>query len=158
MGIVNAGMLAVYDEIDPKLRERVEDVVLCKDDDAGDRLLNYAEEIKDQNTNKKSTGTDLSWREKPVGERLTHSLVKGIGDYAEKDAEEARQLLGRPLEVIEGPLMDGMKVVGNLFGEGKMFLPQVVKSAKSYEKAVAYLEPFMEAEKVGTDSKKEEPW
>ena len=154
MGIVNAGMLAVYDEIDPKLRERVEDVVLCKDDDAGDRLLNYAEEIKDQNTNKKSTGTDLSWREKPVGERLTHSLVKGIGDYAEKDAEEARQLLGRPLEVIEGPLMDGMKVVGNLFGEGKMFLPQVVKSARVMKKAVAYLEPFMEAEKVGTDSKK----
>ena len=96
-------------------------MVLCKDDDAGDRLLNYAEEIKDQNTNKKSTGTDLSWREKPVGERLTHSLVKGIGDYAEKDAEEARQLLGRPLEVIEGPLMDGMKVVGNLLAKVKCF-------------------------------------
>ena len=154
MGIVNAGMLAVYDEIDPKLRKSVEDVVLNKDDDAGDRLLSFAEEIKDQNTKKKSGGKDLSWREKPVGERLTHSLVKGIGDFAEADAEEARQLLGRPLEVIEGPLMDGMKVVGNLFGEGKMFLPQVVKSARVMKKAVAYLEPFMEAEKVGTESKK----
>ena len=102
----------------------------------------------------KSGGADLSWREKPIGERLTHSLVKGIGDYAEKDAEEARQLLGRPLEVIEGPLMDGMKVVGNLFGEGKMFLPQVVKSARVMKKAVAYLEPFMEAEKEGAESKK----
>ena len=154
MGIVNAGMLAVYDEIEPKLKKSVEDVVLNKDDDAGDRLLSFAEEIKDQNTKKKSGGTDLSWREKPVGERLTHSLVKGIGDFAEADAEEARQLLGRPLEVIEGPLMDGMKVVGNLFGEGKMFLPQVVKSARVMKKAVAYLEPFMEAEKVGTESKK----
>ena len=154
MGIVNAGMLAVYDEIEPDLRKRVEDVVLGVDDDAGDRLLSYAEEIKDQNTKKKTGGADLSWREKPVGERLTHSLVKGIGDFAEKDAEEARQLLGRPLEVIEGPLMDGMKVVGNLFGEGKMFLPQVVKSARVMKKAVAYLEPFMEAEKVGSESKK----
>ena len=96
--------------------------------------------------------------EKPVGERLTHSLVKGIGDFAEADAEEARQLLGRPLEVIEGPLMDGMKVVGNLFGEGKMFLPQVVKSARVMKKAVAYLEPFMEAEKVGDRIQNEELW
>ena len=91
---------------------------------------------------------------KPVNERLTHSLVKGIGDYAEQDAEEARKMLGRPLEVIEGPLMDGMKVVGNLFGEGKMFLPQVVKSARVMKKAVSYLEPFMEAEKEGTETKK----
>ena len=154
MGIVNAGMLAVYDEIDPELRKRVEDVVLAKDSDAGERLLTYAEEIKDQSSKRKSEGPDLSWRKKPVAERLTHSLVKGIGDYAETDAEEARKLLGRPLEVIEGPLMDGMKVVGGLFGEGKMFLPQVVKSARVMKKAVAYLEPFMEAEKDGTNSKK----
>ena len=154
MGIVNAGMLAVYDDIDPILRERVEDVVMNKDEGAGDRLLDYAEEIKDQNSKRKSEGPDLSWRKKPVDERLSYSLVKGIGDYAEEDAEEARQMLGRPLEVIEGPLMDGMKVVGNLFGEGKMFLPQVVKSARVMKKAVAYLEPFMEAEKEGTDSKK----
>ena len=100
----------------------------------------------------------MSWREKPVAERLTYSLVKGIGDYAEQDAEEARELLGKPLDVIEGPLMDGMKVVGDLFGDGKMFLPQVVKSARVMKKAVAYLEPFMEAEKEGEGSGKEEPW
>jgi len=147
MGIVNAGMLGVYDEIDPDLRKCVEEVILNKDAEAGDRLLEHAEEIKDQNTKRKSEGPDLTWRKKPVGERLTHALVKGIGDFAEKDAEEARQLLGRPLEVIEGPLMDGMKVVGSLFGQGKMFLPQVVKSARVMKKAVAYLEPFMEAEK-----------
>ncbi|MGY8712857.1 MAG: methionine synthase, partial [Verrucomicrobiia bacterium] len=154
MGIVNAGMLAVYDDIDPELRQRVEDVVLAKDSEAGDRLLEYAEQIKDQSSKRKSEGPDLSWREKPVQERLTYSLVKGIGDYAETDAEEARQILGRPLEVIEGPLMDGMKVVGNLFGQGKMFLPQVVKSARVMKKAVAYLEPFMEAEKDGKNSNK----
>ena len=154
MGIVNAGMLAVYDDIDPELRQRVEDVVLAKDSEAGDRLLEYAEQIKDQSSKRKSEGPDLSWREKPVQERLTYSLVKGIGDYAETDAEEARQILGRPLEVIEGPLMDGMKVVGNLFGQGKMFLPQVVKSARVMKKAVAYLEPFMEAEKDGSNSNK----
>ena len=154
MGIVNAGMLAVYDDIEPNLRVCVEDVVLAKDSEAGDRLLEFAEQIKDQSSKRKSEGPDLSWREKPVGERLTYSLVKGIGDYAESDAEEARQMLGRPLEVIEGPLMDGMKVVGNLFGEGKMFLPQVVKSARVMKKAVAYLEPFMEAEKDGTESSK----
>lgn len=152
MGIVNAGMLAVYDEIEPELRKRVEDVVLNKDPNAGDRLLEYAEEIKDQSTKRKSEGPDLSWREKPVGERLSYALVKGIGDFAETDAEEARQLLGRPLEVIEGPLMDGMKVVGDLFGDGKMFLPQVVKSARVMKKAVAYLEPFMESEKEGDSS------
>ena len=147
MGIVNAGMLAVYDEIDPLLREKVEAVVLNKNKEAGEELLAYAEKIKDQNEGRKSEGPDLSWREKPVSERLSYALVKGIGDYAEKDAEEARQLLGRPLEVIEGPLMDGMKVVGDLFGSGKMFLPQVVKSARVMKKAVAYLEPYMEAEK-----------
>ena len=154
MGIVNAGMLAVYDDIESELRLRVEDVVLAKDSEAGDRLLEYAEKIKDQSSKRKSEGPDMSWREKPVGERLTYSLVKGIGDFAETDAEEARQMLGRPLEVIEGPLMDGMKVVGNLFGEGKMFLPQVVKSARVMKKAVAYLEPYMEAEKEGKNSNK----
>jgi 5-methyltetrahydrofolate--homocysteine methyltransferase len=154
MGIVNAGMLAVYDEIEPELRARVEAVVLNQSAGAGEELLEYAERIKDLNENRKSEGPDLSWREKPVSERLTYSLVKGIGDYAEVDAEEARQELGRPLEVIEGPLMDGMKVVGDLFGDGKMFLPQVVKSARVMKKAVAYLEPFMEDEKDGSESKK----
>ena len=147
MGIVNAGMLTVYDEIEPTLKEKVEAVVLNKSPSAGEDLLEYAEKIKDQNEGRKSEGPDLSWREKPVQERLSYALVKGIGDYAEEDAEEARKLLGRPLEVIEGPLMDGMKVVGDLFGSGKMFLPQVVKSARVMKKAVAYLEPFMEAEK-----------
>ena len=154
MGIVNAGMLAVYDEIEPELRARVEAVVLNQSAGAGEELLEHAERIKDLNENRKSEGPDLSWREKPVSERLTYSLVKGIGDYAEVDAEEARQELGRPLEVIEGPLMDGMKVVGDLFGDGKMFLPQVVKSARVMKKAVAYLEPFMEDEKDGSESKK----
>jgi 5-methyltetrahydrofolate--homocysteine methyltransferase len=154
MGIVNAGMLAVYDEIEPELRKRVEAVVLNQSKNAGEELLAHAESIKDQNENRKSEGPDLSWREKPVAERLTYSLVKGIGDYAEEDAEEARQLLGRPLEVIEGPLMDGMKVVGDLFGDGKMFLPQVVKSARVMKKAVAYLEPFMEEEKDESGSGK----
>ena len=154
MGIVNAGMLAVYDEIEPELRERVEAVVLNKSKNAGEELLAHAESIKDQNENRKSEGPDLSWREKPVGERLSYALVKGIGDFAEEDAEEARQLLGRPLEVIEGPLMDGMKVVGDLFGDGKMFLPQVVKSARVMKKAVAYLEPFMEKEKDASGSGK----
>ena len=154
MGIVNAGMLAVYDEIEPVLRERVEAVVLNKSKNAGEELLAHAESIKDQNENRKAEGPDLSWREKPVAERLTYALVKGIGDYAEEDAEEARQLLGRPLEVIEGPLMDGMKVVGDLFGDGKMFLPQVVKSARVMKKAVAYLEPFMEKEKDASGSGK----
>ena len=147
-------MLAVYDEIEPELRKRVEAVVLNQSKNAGEELLAHAESIKDQNENRKSDGPDLSWREKPVAERLTYSLVKGIGDYAEEDAEEARQLLGRPLEVIEGPLMDGMKVVGDLFGDGKMFLPQVVKSARVMKKAVAYLEPFMEKEKDESGSGK----
>ena len=155
MGIVNAGMLTVYDEIEPTLKEKVEAVVLNKSSSAGEDLLEYAEKIKDQNEGRKSEGPDLSWREKPVQERLSYALVKGIGDYAEEDAEEARKLLGRPLEVIEGPLMDGMKVVGDLFGSGKMFLPQVVKSARVMKKAVAYLEPFMEAEKSeGASSKR----
>ena len=155
MGIVNAGMLTLYDEVDPTLKEKVEAVILNKSPLAGEELLVYAEQIKDQNEGRKSEGPDLSWRQKPVAERLSYALVKGIGDYAEEDAEEARQLLGRPLEVIEGPLMDGMKVVGDLFGSGKMFLPQVVKSARVMKKAVAYLEPYMEAEKKeGSSSKR----
>ena len=155
MGIVNAGMLEVYDEIEPVLRERVEDVILNRRADASDQLLEHAEEVKDQASGKKSSGPDLSWRELSVTERLAHALVKGIGDYVEKDAEEARQQLGRPLEVIEGPLMDGMKIVGNLFGDGKMFLPQVVKSARVMKRAVTYLEPFMDAEKqAGASSKR----
>ena len=155
MGIVNAGMLTLYNEVDPTLKEKVEAVILNKSPLAGEELLVYAEQIKDQNEGRKSEGPDLSWRQKPVSERLSYALVKGIGDYAEEDAEEARQLLGRPLEVIEGPLMDGMKVVGDLFGSGKMFLPQVVKSARVMKKAVAYLEPFMEAEKKeGSSSKR----
>jgi 5-methyltetrahydrofolate--homocysteine methyltransferase len=154
MGIVNAGMLEVYDDIEAELRDRVEAVVLNANPEAGEALLAFAESIKDKNETRKQTGADLAWREKPVSERLSFALVKGISDYAEEDAEEARQELGRPLEVIEGPLMDGMKVVGNLFGEGKMFLPQVVKSARVMKKAVAYLEPFMEAEKEGSNSGK----
>ena len=154
MGIVNAGMLAVYDEIEPELRNRVEAVVLNQSKNAGEELLAHAESIKDLNENRKSDGPDLAWREKTVSERLTYALVKGIGDYAEVDAEEARQELGRPLDVIEGPLMDGMKVVGDLFGDGKMFLPQVVKSARVMKKAVAYLEPFMEEEKDESGSGK----
>ncbi|MFP6901742.1 MAG: methionine synthase [Opitutales bacterium] len=147
MGIVNAGILAVYEEIDPELRERVEDVVLNRRPDATDRLLELAEGLKGQAADRKASGPDLSWREGSVSERLSHALVKGIGDYVVEDAEEARQQLSRPLEVIEGPLMDGMKMVGKLFGDGKMFLPQVVKSARVMKKAVSYLEPFMEAEK-----------
>ena len=141
MGIVNAGMLAVYDEIDPVLREKVEAVVLNKNKSAGEDLLAYAEKIKDQNEGRKSEGQIYHGGEN--GSRTPFLCPrKGIGDYAEQDAEEARQLLGRPLEVIEGPLMDGMKVVGDLFGNGKMFLPQVVKSARVMKKAVAYLEPY----------------
>ncbi len=145
MGIVNAGQLAVYDDIDPELRELVEDVILNRRADATDRLLEAAERFK--TGEKRKSGADLSWREKPVGERLTHSLVHGIADYIEADTEQARQLFDRPLHVIEGPLMDGMNVVGDLFGSGKMFLPQVVKSARVMKKAVAYLMPFMETEK-----------
>ena len=145
MGIVNAGQLALYDDIEPELRELVEDVILNRRTDATDRLLEVAERFK--TGEKRKSGVDLSWREKPVAERLTHSLVHGIADFIEADTEEARQLADRPLHVIEGPLMDGMNVVGDLFGSGKMFLPQVVKSARVMKKAVAYLMPFMEAEK-----------
>ncbi len=146
MGIVNAGQLGVYDDIDPELRDLVEDVILNRRDDATDRLLEAAERYKGGASQKKEA--DLSWREKPVEERLTHALVHGIAAYIEEDTEEARQRAERPLHVIEGPLMAGMNVVGDLFGAGKMFLPQVVKSARVMKQAVAYLMPFMEKEKA----------
>ena len=145
MGIVNAGQLALYDDIDPELRELVEDVVLNRRADATDRLLEAAERYRGGAAQKKEL--DLSWREKPVDERLTHALVHGIGNFIEQDTEEARAKAERPLHVIEGPLMTGMNVVGDLFGSGKMFLPQVVKSARVMKQAVAYLMPFMEKEK-----------
>ncbi|HET6654688.1 MAG TPA: vitamin B12 dependent-methionine synthase activation domain-containing protein, partial [Gammaproteobacteria bacterium] len=144
MGIVNAGQLAVYEDIPADLRERVEDVVLNRRPDATERLLAVAEDIK---SGGKRREEDLSWREAPVTDRLTHALVHGIADYVEVDTEEARLQAERPLHVIEGPLMDGMNVVGDLFGSGKMFLPQVVKSARVMKTAVAYLLPFIEAEK-----------
>ena len=145
MGIVNAGQLAVYDDLPAELKERVEDVVLNRRDDATDRLLEIADQYKgDGSTAKKE---NLEWRELPVAKRLEHALVKGIDTYAVEDAEEARLSFDRPIHVIEGPLMDGMNVVGDLFGEGKMFLPQVVKSARVMKKAVAHLIPFIEAEK-----------
>ncbi|MFG1911535.1 methionine synthase [Kribbella sp. NPDC048928] len=144
MGIVNAGQLAVYEDIPKDLLELVEDVIFDRRDDATDRLVTFAENVKGKG---KQREVDLTWREGSVQERLSHALVHGIVDYIEADTEEARQLLPRPLEVIEGPLMDGMKIVGDLFGAGKMFLPQVVKSARVMKRSVAYLEPFMEEEK-----------
>jgi 5-methyltetrahydrofolate--homocysteine methyltransferase len=144
MAIVNAGQLAVYEEIEPELRERVEDVLLNQRDDATERLVDFAENIKAKG---KAKVKDEAWRGQPVEERLKHALVKGIVDYIDIDTEEARKNCKRPLDVIEGPLMAGMSVVGDLFGAGKMFLPQVVKSARVMKKAVAYLMPFMEAEK-----------
>ncbi len=147
MGIVNAGMLEVYEEIEPELKVLVEDVLLNRRPDATERLVDYGEKLKgvSQAVNEKKAE---EWRSGTVEERLSHALVKGIDTYIEIDAEEARVKLGRPLLVIEGPLMDGMGVVGDLFGAGKMFLPQVVKSARVMKKAVAHLTPFMEAEKV----------
>ncbi|NLW97931.1 MAG: dihydropteroate synthase, partial [Xanthomonadaceae bacterium] len=145
MGIVNAGALPIYDDLDPELRERVEDVVLNRRRDATERLLELAEKYK--GSKGKARAEDLSWRDKPVNERLAHALVHGIDAWVEQDTEEARQQFARPLEVIEGPLMDGMNIVGDLFGAGKMFLPQVVKSARVMKKAVAYLLPYIEAEK-----------
>ncbi|MGH9838931.1 MAG: methionine synthase, partial [Blastocatellia bacterium] len=145
MGIVNAGQLAVYDEIPKDLLKLVEDVLLNRRADATERLITFAETIKAQGKTEAKEADE--WRAGSVEERLSHALVKGITDHIEADTEEARQKYGRPLSVIEGPLMDGMNVVGDLFGSGKMFLPQVVKSARVMKKAVAYLEPFMEAEK-----------
>lgn len=145
MGIVNAGMLEVYEEIPKPLLERVEDVLLNRRPDATERLVEYAETVKAKG---KEVVKDEAWRNEPVEKRLSHALVKGIVEYLDNDVEEARQKYPRPLEVIEGPLMDGMNIVGDLFGQGKMFLPQVVKSARVMKKAVAYLLPFIEEEKL----------
>ncbi|MGE3408358.1 MAG: methionine synthase [Pirellulales bacterium] len=146
MGIVNAGQLAVYQEIPPELLERVEDVLFDRRPDATERLVEFADSVKRHG--KAASGPDLSWRNGTVEERLSHALVKGITDFIEADAEEARQKYSPTLRIIEGPLMDGMSIVGDLFGAGKMFLPQVVKSARVMKKAVAYLLPFMEQEKL----------
>ncbi|WP_119718119.1 methionine synthase [Cognatilysobacter tabacisoli] len=148
MGIVNAGALPLYDDLDADLRERVEDVVLNRRSDATERLLEIADRYKGKKGEKRVE--DLAWRDKPVRDRLSHSLVHGIDQYIELDTEAARAESTRPLDVIEGPLMDGMNVVGDLFGAGKMFLPQVVKSARVMKKAVAYLLPYIEAEKLRT--------
>jgi len=149
MGIVNAGQLGVYEELDPELRERVEDVVLNRRPDAGERLVQLAERVKAGGKEKKE---DLAWRADPVEKRLAHALIHGITQYVVDDTEECRAAIaarsGRPIEVIEGPLMDGMNIVGDLFGAGKMFLPQVVKSARVMKQAVAHLVPFIEAEKA----------
>jgi 5-methyltetrahydrofolate--homocysteine methyltransferase len=145
MGIVNPTLLEVYDEVPEDLMNYVEDVLLDRRDDATERLLNFVENLK--NVKKKEKKPDDSWRNEDVHSRISHSLVKGIDAFIELDTEEARKNFKKPIEVIEGPLMDGMNVVGNLFGEGKMFLPQVVKSARVMKKAVAYLQPFIEAEK-----------
>jgi 5-methyltetrahydrofolate--homocysteine methyltransferase len=149
MGIVNAGMLEVYEEIEPELKVLVEDVLLNRRSDATERLVDFGEKLKSASAGEVATEKKAEeWRNGTVEERLSHALVKGIDAYIEIDAEEARVKLGRPLLVIEGPLMDGMSVVGDLFGAGKMFLPQVVKSARVMKKAVAHLTPFMEAEKA----------
>ena len=145
MGIVNAGQLGVYADLDPELKERVEDVVLNRRADATERLLEIAEQFKGDG---KKTEVNLAWRELPVRQRLTHSLVHGITQFIDEDTEECRLAADKPIQVIEGPLMDGMNVVGDLFGEGKMFLPQVVKSARVMKQAVAHLIPFIEAEKA----------
>ena len=147
MGIVNAGQLAVYEEIPKDLLERVEDVLFDRRPDATERMVEFAETVKGGG---KKREVDLGWREQPVEARISHALVKGLVDFIEQDVEEARQKLGRPIKVIEGPMMAGMSVVGDLFGAGKMFLPQVVKSARVMKRGVAYLEPFMEAEKDET--------
>jgi 5-methyltetrahydrofolate--homocysteine methyltransferase len=146
MGIVNAGQLTVYEDIEPELLERVEDVLFDRRSDATERLVELASRVSGEGTRRE---VDLTWREQGVEERLSFALVHGIDEFIEEDVEEARQALARPLDVIEGPLMDGMRIVGDLFGSGRMFLPQVVKSARAMKRAVAYLEPFMAAEKDG---------
>jgi 5-methyltetrahydrofolate--homocysteine methyltransferase len=148
MGIVNAGQLAIYEDIPADLRERVEDVILARRDDATERLLEIAERYKGGGSVKR--GDDLEWRKLPVAERLQHALIKGLDEFVLSDTEEARLEAKRPLDVIEGPLMDGMNIVGDLFGAGKMFLPQVVKSARVMKKAVSVLIPYIEKEKSGT--------
>ncbi|HHC6650456.1 TPA: methionine synthase [Vibrio parahaemolyticus] len=152
MGIVNAGQLEIYDNVPEKLREAVEDVVLNRRDDATERLLDIAAEYADKGVGKEEDASALEWRTWPVEKRLEHALVKGITEFIVADTEEARVNAVKPLEVIEGPLMDGMNVVGDLFGEGKMFLPQVVKSARVMKQAVAHLEPFINAEKQSGSS------
>jgi 5-methyltetrahydrofolate--homocysteine methyltransferase len=147
MGIVNAGQLIVYEDIPADLLAHVEDVLFNRRPDATERMVAYAEQVKGTGSKRE---TDLAWRQGTVEERLAHALVHGVVDFIEADAEEARARYGRPLSVIEGPLMDGMKIVGDLFGAGKMFLPQVVKSARAMKRAVAYLEPFMDAEKAAS--------
>ena len=149
MGIVNAGQLVVYEDIPADLLEHVEDIIFNRRPDATERMVAFAEKVKGTATRRES---DLKWRETSVEARLSYALVHGVVDFIEQDAEEARAKYGRPLQVIEGPLMDGMKVVGQLFGAGKMFLPQVVKSARAMKRAVAYLQPFMEAEKAAMAS------
>ncbi len=151
MGIVNAGMLEVYEDIEPELRKKVEDVLFNRHPDATEVLLSAAEKYQGK---KRADDGNAEWRQQPVSERIEYALLKGIVKYAEEDAEEARQELGDPLEVIEGPLMSGMNVVGDLFGAGKMFLPQVVKSARVMKKAVAYLTPYIEAQKKKGDKSK----
>jgi 5-methyltetrahydrofolate--homocysteine methyltransferase len=148
MGIVNAGQLALYEDIPADLKELVEDVIFDRRQDATERLVDFAKNVAGEGTRRE---VDLAWREAPVEQRISHALVHGIVDFIELDAEEARVKYGRPLSVIEGPLMDGMKIVGDLFGAGKMFLPQVVKSARAMKRSVAYLQPFMEAEKDAAD-------
>ncbi|MFP4606978.1 methionine synthase [Thiohalospira sp.] len=151
MGIVNPAQMTVYDDIDPQLRDLVEDVVLNRDPEGTEKLLEAAERFKGEGGTS-APKEDLEWREWPVGKRLEHALVKGIDTYVDEDTEACRQEFPSPLDVIEGPLMDGMNVVGDLFGEGKMFLPQVVKSARVMKKATAYLFPYIEAEKSGSSN------
>ncbi len=153
MGIVNAGQITIYSEIEPELRERVEDVILNRRKDATDRLLEIAERYKGAGGAKAEE--DLAWRKEPVEKRLAHALVKGINSFITEDTEEARLKAKRPLDVIEGPLMDGMNIVGDLFGSGQMFLPQVVKSARVMKQAVAHLLPYIEAEKLAAGTQDE---
>jgi 5-methyltetrahydrofolate--homocysteine methyltransferase len=151
MGLVNAGQLAVYEDVEPELREGIEDVLFDRRPDATDRLVELAEQVRGEGTKRV---VDLSWRQAPVEKRIEYALVHGVDDFIEEDAEAARLELGGPLPVIEGPLMGGMKVIGDLFGEGKMFLPQVVKSARAMRRAVAYLEPFFADEQGGTSPRR----
>src|SRR5207249_4566579 len=150
MGIVNAGQLAVYEDIPNDLLERVEDIIFNRRADATERMVEFAASVKG---GAKKKAEDFAWRAGTVEQRLSHALVHGVTDFIEQDVEEARQQYARPLNIIEGPLMDGMKVVGDLFGAGKMFLPQVVKSARAMKKAVAYLQPFMERESQGKEQR-----
>src|SRR5205823_1006304 len=154
MGIVNAGQLVVYEDIPSDLLEHVEDIIFNRRPDATERMVDFAATVKGAG---KKRELDLSWRAGSVESRLSHALVHGVVEFIEADVEEARQQYVRPLDIIEGPLMDGMKVVGDLFGAGKMFLPQVVKSARAMKKAVAYLEPFMERERQQAEAAGDHP-